>query len=187
GRTWYAPWSSASAYGLVLRAGAKMIQMENRVVLARFKDGYGPVGAWSLLLKAITTNAYGDNYEAARFDEIKSLVGEYAETKPMPTCLRNHAMLQEIKAGKGPIYMQTQKVLDTKEKEEIGWEDLLDMTVGQAVVWASQNIAPKGKPSELTTSEPFGLGSPRPCFGARGNGPEGWAPDGYQGGIHRMT
>jgi adenylylsulfate reductase, subunit A len=187
GRTWYAPWSSASAYGLVLRAGAKMIQMENRVVLARFKDGYGPVGAWSLLLKAITTNAYGDNYEAARFDEIKSLVGKYAETKPMPTCLRNHAMLQEIKAGKGPIYMQTQKVLDTKEKEEIGWEDLLDMTVGQAVVWASQNIDPKEKPSELTTSEPYVMGSHATCSGAWASGPEDCAPTDYQWGYNRMT
>ena len=78
----------------------------------------------------------------------------------MPTCLRNHAMLEEIKAGKGPIYMHTQKVLDTKEKEEIGWEDFLDMTIGQAVVWASQNIDPKETPSELITSEPYIMGSP---------------------------
>ena len=46
GRTWYAPWSSASAYGLLIPTGAKMTQMENKIVLARFKDGYGPVGAW---------------------------------------------------------------------------------------------------------------------------------------------
>ncbi len=72
----------------------------------------------------------------------------------MPTCLRNHAMLEEIKAGKGPIYMHTQKVLDTKEKEELGWEDFLDMTIGQAVVWAAQNIDPKEKPSELTPPSP---------------------------------
>ena len=56
------------------------------------------------------TNAYGENYEAAWLEEIKSLVGKYADTAPMPTCLRNHAMLEEIKAGKGPIYMQTQNV-----------------------------------------------------------------------------
>lgn len=123
GRTWYAPWSSASAYGLLIPTGAKMIQMENRIVLARFKDGYGPVGAWFLLLKAYATNAYGEKYEAARFDEIKALVGKYAEIQPMPTCLRNHAMLEEMKAGKGPIYMQTQQCLDTREKEEMGWED----------------------------------------------------------------
>ncbi|HJX17836.1 MAG TPA: FAD-binding protein, partial [Acidiferrobacterales bacterium] len=136
GRTWYAPWSSASAYGLLIPTGAKMTQMENKIVLARFKDGYGPVGAWFLLLKSYATNAYGEKYEAARFDEIKSLVGKYADITPMPTCLRNHAMIEEMKAGKGPIFMHTQEVLDTKEKEEIGWEDFLDMTIGQAVVWA---------------------------------------------------
>jgi adenylylsulfate reductase, subunit A len=187
GRTWYAPWSSASAYGLVLGTGAKMIQMENRIVLARFKDGYGPVGAWFLLLKAYATNAYGDNYEASRFEEIKSLVGKYAEIKPMPTCLRNHAMLEEIKAGNGPIYMHTQEVLDTREKEEIGWEDFLDMTVGQAVVWASQNIDPKEKPSELITSEPYVMGSHATCSGAWASGPEDCAPADYQWGYNRMT
>ena len=187
GRTWYAPWSSASAYGLVLRAGAKMIQMENRVVLARFKDGYGPVGAWFLLLGATDTNAYGDNYIAARFEEMKALVGKYAEAKPMPTCLRNHAMLQEMKAGKGPIYMHTQPVLDTQEKEKIGWEDFLDMTVGQAVVWASQNIDPKEKSSELITSEPYVMGSHATCSGAWASGPEDCAPADYQWGYNRMT
>jgi succinate dehydrogenase/fumarate reductase flavoprotein subunit len=55
-------------------------------------------------------------------------------------------MLEEIKAGKGPIYMHTQEVLDSRAKEEIGWEDFLDMTISQSVVWASQNIDPKEKP-----------------------------------------
>ena len=68
GRTWYAPWSSASAYGLLIPIGVKMTQMENKIVLARFKDGYGPVGAWFLLLKSYVINAYGEQYEAARFE-----------------------------------------------------------------------------------------------------------------------
>ena len=187
GRTWYAPWSSASAYALLLEAGAKMIQLENRIVLARFKDGYGPVGAWFLLLKSFTHNAYGDKYEPAWFDEIKALVGKYADTIPMPTCLRNHAMIQEIKAGKGPIYMHTQQSLDTKEKEEIGWEDFLDMTIGQAVVWASQNIDPKETASELITSEPYVMGSHATCSGAWASGPEDCAPADYQWGYNRMT
>ena len=187
GRTWYAPWSSASAYGLLIPAGVKMTQMENKIVLARFKDGYGPVGAWFLLLKAYATNAYGEKYEASWFDDIKALVGKYADITPMPTCLRNHAMLQEIKAGKGPIFMQTQQVLDTREKEEIGWEDFLDMTIGQAVVWASQNIDPKEKPSELITSEPYVMGSHATCSGAWASGPEDCAPADYQWGYNRMT
>jgi adenylylsulfate reductase subunit A len=186
GRTWYAPWSSASAYGLLIPIGVKMTQMENKIVLARFKDGYGPVGAWFLLLKSIATNAYGEQYEAARFKELKALVGEYAEKQPVPTCLRNHAMLEEIKAGRGPIYMQTQQVLDTREKEEIGWEDFLDMTIGQAVVWASQNIDPRERPSELITSEPYVMGSHATCSGAWASGPEDCAPADYQWGYNRM-
>jgi adenylylsulfate reductase subunit A len=164
-----------------------MTQMENKIVLCRFKDGYGPVGAWFLLLKSHATNAYGENYEITRFDEIKSLVGKYADIKPMPTCLRNHAMLEEMKAGRGPIYMHTQQVLDTWEKEEIGWEDFLDMTIGQAVVWASQNIDPKERASELTTSEPYVMGSHATCSGAWASGPDDCAPGDYQWGYNRMT
>ena len=41
-----------------------MMQMENRIVLTRFKDGYGPVGAYFLHLKTYTENAYGDEYES---------------------------------------------------------------------------------------------------------------------------
>ncbi|MGZ5094312.1 MAG: adenylyl-sulfate reductase subunit alpha [Burkholderiales bacterium] len=187
GRTWYAPWSTASAYGLLIPTGAKMTQMENKIVLTRFKDGYGPVGAWFLLLKAHATNAAGEFYEKDRYPEIKERVGHYVDIQPMPTCLRNHAMLEEIKAGKGPIYMHTQKVLDTKEKEDIGWEDFLDMTIGQAVVWASQNIDPKITPSELTTSEPYIMGSHATCSGAWASGPEDCAPAEYQWGYNRMT
>jgi len=160
--------------------------MENRIVLARFKDGYVPVVAWFLLLKSYATNAYGKKYEEDWFDEIKSMVGEYAEKQPMPTCLRNHAMLQEIKAGKGPIYMHTQESLDTWEKEEIGWEDFLDMTIGQAVVWASQNIDPRETASELITSEPYVMGSHATCSGAWASGPEDCAPADYQWGYNRM-
>jgi adenylylsulfate reductase subunit A len=83
--------------------------------------------------------------------------------------------------------MHTQKVLDTKEKEEIGWEDFLDMTIGQAVVWAAQNIDPKEKPSELITSEPYIMGSHATCSGAWASGPEDCAPQDYQWGYNRMT
>ena len=187
GRTWYSPWSSASAYGLLIEAGAKMIQMENRIVLARFKDGYGPVGAWFLLLKAFVTNAYGERFEAERLAEIRHLVGKYMDVTPLPTCLRNHALLQEVKAGRGPILMHTQQAIDTPEKEEIGWEDFLDMTIGQAVVWASQNIDPKETPSELMTSEPYVMGSHATCSGAWASGPEDCAPGDYYWGYNRMT
>ena len=75
GRTWYAPWSSASAYALPIRVGAKMTQMENRIVLTRFKDGYGPVGAYFLHLKTYTQNGYGEPYEPTWRQSIEDMVG----------------------------------------------------------------------------------------------------------------
>ncbi len=186
GRTWYAPWSSASAYALPIMVGAKMTQMENRIVLCRFKDGYGPVGAYFLHLKTYTQNAYGEEYESKWYEHTKQLVGEYIDHHPTPTCLRNHAFIEEMKAGRGPIHMVTKEAFQDPHKEVIGWENFLGMTVGQAVVWASQDIDPKYINPELTTSEPYVMGSHATCSGAWASGPEDVSPDEYYWGYNRM-
>jgi len=188
GRTWYAPWSNGSAYALPIAVGAKMTQMENRIVLTRFKDGYGPVGAYFLHLKTYTQNAYGDNYEKTWYDQTKEMVGEYIDHIPTPTCLRNHAFIQETAAGRGPIHMVTMEAFQDPHLEVIGWENFLGMTVGQAVVWASQDIDPKYQNPELTTSEPYVMGSHATCSGAWVSGPEdisGGIPE-YFWGYNRM-
>jgi len=186
GRTWYAPWSSASAYALPILAGAKMMQMENRIVLTRFKDGYGPVGAYFLHLKTYTQNAYGEEYETRWFDKLRETIGSYVDHHPVPTCLRNHAFLEETKAGRGPIRMVTKEAFQDPHKETVGWENFLGMTIGQAVVWASQNIDPKHINPELTTSEPYVMGSHATCSGAWASGPSDYAPAEYQWGYNRM-
>jgi len=186
GRTWYAPWSSASAYGLPLKIGAKMTQMENRIVLTRFKDGYGPVGAYFLHLKTYTQNAYGEEYESRWYEDTKKLVGDYVDRHPVPTCLRNHALLRELANGGGPIRMVTKEAFQDPHKETVGWENFLGMTIGQAVVWASQNIDPKHINPELTTSEPYVMGSHATCSGAWASGPEDYAPPEYKWGYNRM-
>jgi len=187
GRTWYAPWSSASAYGLPIQVGAKMTQMENRIVLTRFKDGYGPVGAYFLHLKTYTQNAYGEEYESKWYGHTKELVGNYVDRHPVPTCLRNHALLKEVANGGGPIRMVTKEAFQDPHKETVGWENFLGMTIGQAVVWASQNIDPKHTNPELTTSEPYVMGSHATCSGAWSSGPEDFAPPEYRWGYNRMT
>jgi adenylylsulfate reductase subunit A len=186
GRTWYAPWSSGSAYALPIQVGAKMTQMENRIVLTRFKDGYGPVGAYFLHLKTYTENAYGNEYESTWYDDTKELVGDYIDRHPVPTCLRNHAFLKEVAAGRGPIRMVTTEAFQDPHLETVGWENFLGMTIGQAVVWASQNIDPKETNPELTTSEPYVMGSHATCSGAWASGPEDYAPSEYQWGYNRM-
>jgi adenylylsulfate reductase, subunit A len=187
GRTWYPPWSTGSAYALLIRAGAEMTQMENRLVVTRFKDGYGPVGAFFLYLKAVATNAAGDSYEVSRLPELRERVGAYADAKPMPTCLRNHLMLREILEGRGPILLHTERAIDTPEKETVAWEAFLNMTVGQAVTWAAQGIDPRKEPSELILSEPYVLGSHAVCAGAWASGPGDLAPSDYGWGYNRMT
>ena len=186
GRTWYAPWSSGSAYALPIRVGAKMTQMENRIVLTRFKDGYGPVGAYFLHLKTTTENGYGKSYEETWYDSIKEMVGDYVDHHPIPTCLRNHAFLKEVQAGRGPIRMVTKEAFKDPHKETVGWENFLGMTIGQAVVWASQNIDPKETNPELVMSEPYVMGSHATCSGAWASGPSDYAPDDYQWGYNRM-
>ncbi|MDG7030386.1 MAG: adenylyl-sulfate reductase subunit alpha [Nitrososphaerota archaeon] len=187
GRTWYSPWSTGSAYALLIEVGAEMTQMENKLVVTRFKDGYGPVGAWFLALKAKASNAYGEDYEMKYKEEQRALYGDYVDAKPFPTCLRNDAMLREIRAGRSPIYIHTEKVLDTREKEELGQEDFLDMTMSQTIVWASQNIDPKTMPSELQPSEPYIMGSHATCSGAWASGPADLSSKECFWGYNRMT
>jgi len=195
GRTWYAPWSSGSAYGLMIEAGAKMTQMENRIVLARFKDGYGPVGAYFLHLKTYTQNSNGEEYESKWFPGLTEMVGkEYLDTegqhlshKPIPTCLRNHAFISEVNAGRGPIHMVTMEAFQDPHLEEIGWHNFLGMTVGQAVLWAATDVNPKYENPELTTSEPYVMGSHATGSGAWCSGPEDLSPDEYFWGYNRMT
>jgi len=187
GRTWYPPWSTGSAYALLIRLGAEMTQMENRLVVTRFKDGYGPVGAFFLYLKAVATNAAGENYEVTRRRELRERVGAYADATPLPTCLRNDLMFREIQEGRGPILMHTERVIDTPEKESVAWGAFLNMTVGQAVTWAAQGTDPRTDPSELILSEPYVLGSHAVCAGAWTSGPADLGPPEYRWGYNRMT
>ena len=195
GRTWYSIFNTGSVYGLIIPVGAEMTQMEHRFVPSRFKDSYGPVGAWSQLFKADFHNAYGENYFQKRLPELKKY-DPYGSVVPTPTPLRNHLMHTEILAGRGPIYLQTPEAIEnlsegdpTKRRKIINeaWEDFLDMTISQALLWASQNIAPEEKPSEVVLAEPYLMGSHSGESGAWVSGPEDVAPPEYQWGYSKMT
>ena len=196
GRTWYAIFDTGSTFAMMMQAGAEMTQMENRFIPSRFKDGYGPVGAWFLLLKSQATNAFGENYMVTRADELKKWE-PYGSVKPTPTPLRNHLMLVDILDGKGPIYMRTDEALaqlaggdakKLKELESEAWEDFLDMTISQALVWAGQNIAPEEQASELQLAEPYIMGSHSGCAGMWVSGPgDLGGPAEWSWGYNRMT
>jgi adenylylsulfate reductase, subunit A len=204
GRAWYPVWNAGSTYTMALRAGAELSMMENRFTPARFKDGYGPVGAWFLLFKAKALNGLGENFAAS--DAAKAELEKYAPygtAAITPTCLRNHLMLFEMKEGRGPIMMDTVTALatlgETMDKKELkhleseAWEDFLDMTCGQANLWCAQDCEPEKKNSEVMPTEPYLLGSHSGCCGIWTSGPDyDWVPDSYKWGdagkvYNRMT
>ncbi|MGD1076475.1 MAG: FAD-binding protein, partial [Thermodesulfovibrionales bacterium] len=123
GRTWYPVMSAGSGYAFGMLAGAELTLMENRFVPARFKDGYGPVGAWFLFFKAKATDSYGEDYCANKeyFDDAVARYGDYA--KGLGTAIRNHLMMRAMRDGKGPILMQTpaaMEALGKSFKEKLG-------------------------------------------------------------------
>ncbi len=198
GRCWYPVWNAGSSYAMPAEIGAKMVLMENRFVPARFKDGYGPVGAWFLFFKAKATNAYGDDYMVTNLERIRQEYPGYADNPG--TCLRNHACMIDMFEGKGPILLHTDKamaelakVLSKKELKHLeaeAWEDFLDMSISAASLWASMNIEPDKKPSEIIPSEPYLLGSHAGCAGLWVSGPSKnylASPDDWFWGYDRMT
>jgi adenylylsulfate reductase subunit A len=181
GRAWYPVWNAGSTYAMAAEAGAEMTMMENRFVPARFKDGYGPVGAWFLLFKAQAVNANGEVY-MVRNKELLNDYPPYGQAAVPASCLRNHLMLKEMKEGRGPIYMDTVTALaklretltprEVKHLEAEAWEDFLDMCIGQCGIWVGENIEPEKKNSELIPTEPYLLGSHSGCCGIWVSGPD---------------
>jgi len=201
GRSWYPPFNTGSSAYFTIKAGAEMTCQEVRFIPIRFKDGYGPVGAWFLLFKAKATNAFGENYFVTHKDELTKYA-PYGTGKPIPACLRNHLGMIDLFAGKGPIYMRTAEAIKTiadsegdpkaakkrlKELENEAWEDFLDMTISQAMLWAGQNIQPEEHDSEIAPCEPYFIGSHSGASGAWVSGPKDLAPPEYFWGYDHMT
>ncbi|MBI4915224.1 MAG: adenylyl-sulfate reductase subunit alpha [Acidobacteria bacterium] len=201
GRAWYPPWNAGASTFFTLKAGAEMTCQEVRFIPVRFKDAYGPVGAWFLLFKSRATNAFGGEYMVERKPELENW-GAYGKVKPIPANLRNYLGMLDVMAGKGPIYMRTEEAIQKiaaaagdekaakkklKELEAEAWEDFLDMTISQAILWAASNVSPEEKSSEIAAAEPYFIGSHSGASGAWVSGPEDLAPKEYFWGYESMS
>jgi adenylylsulfate reductase, subunit A len=201
GRAWYPPWNAGASAYFTLKAGAEMTCQEVRFIPVRFKDAYGPVGAWFLLFKSRATNALGENYMETNKPELENWV-PYGHVKPVPANLRNYLMMLDVMKGKGPIYMRTEEAIQKiaagagdekaakkklKELETEAWEDFLDMTISQAILWAATNVSPQDQPSEIAAAEPYFIGSHSGASGAWVSGPEDLAPKEYFWGYENMS
>ena len=201
GRAWYPPWNAGASAYFTLKAGAEMTCQEVRFIPVRFKDAYGPVGAWFLLFKSRATNAINENYMETRKPELENWL-PYGHVKPVPANLRNYLGMLDVMEGKGPILMRTEEAIQKiaagsgdekaakkklKELESEAWEDFLDMTISQAILWAATNTAPEEKSSEIAAAEPYFIGSHSGASGAWVSGPKDLAPAEYFWGYENMS
>ena len=201
GRSWYPPFNSGSSAYFTIKAGAEMTCQEVRFIPVRFKDAYGPVGAWFLLFKSRAISAEGGDYMATH-KEVLQDYAPYGLVKPIPANLRNYLGMMDVDAGLGPLYMETAEAIQNiaaqykddpkafkkkmKELESEAWEDFLDMTISQAILWASLNVKPEEKHSEIAACEPYFIGSHSGASGAWVSGPED-LPTPYKWGYTNMT
>ena len=79
--------------------------------------------------------------------------------------MRTEEAIQKIAAAEGDEKAAKKKL---KELEAEAWEDFLDMTISQAILWAATNTAPEEKPSEIAAAEPYFIGSHSGASGALG-------------------
>jgi adenylylsulfate reductase subunit A len=201
GRSWYPPFNSGTSAYFTLQAGAEMTCQEIRFIPVRFKDGYGPVGAWFLLFQSRAISAEGGEYMEVRKEELNNWA-PYGLAKPIPANLRNYLGMLDTDAGLGPLYMETDEAIRNlaekykddekafkkkmKELESEAWEDFLDMTISQAILWASLNVKPEEKHSEIAACEPYFIGSHSGASGAWVSGPEDLDTP-YKWGYENMT
>ncbi len=201
GRSWYPPFNSGSSAYFTIKAGAEMTCQEVRFIPVRFKDAYGPVGAWFLLFKSRAISATGGDYMVVRKAELENWK-PYGLVKPIPANLRNYLGMLDTEQGLGPLYMETDEAIKNiaaqykddpkafkkkmKELESEAWEDFLDMTISQAILWAAQNVKPEEKHSEIAACEPYFIGSHSGASGAWVSGPED-LPTPYKWGYANMT
>jgi len=187
GRSWYPPFSTGSSAYFTIKAGAEMTCQEVRFIPVRFKDAYGPVGAWFLLFKSRATSALAGEYMVERRSELENWA-PYGLVKPIPANLRNYLGMLDCFEGKGPIFMRTEEAIANlakkyegdekafkkkmKELESEAWEDFLDMTIAQALLWAATNVEPDKRFSEIAAAEPYFIGSHSGASGAWISGPE---------------
>ena len=201
GRSWYPPFNTGSSAYFTLKSGCEMTCQEVRFIPVRFKDAYGPVGAWFLLFKSRAITALGGDYMVENRPELDKWA-PYGLVKPVPANLRNWLMMLDQKEGKGPAYMKTEEAIakiiesvpDEKERrkrlrevESEAWEDFLDMTISQAILWAGTNTSPEEMPSEIQACEPYFIGSHSGASGAWLSGPEDLSPPEYFFGYNRMA
>jgi len=147
-KTWYCPYNTGAGYAMGIRAGAEMTSFEMRYVGLRVKDTIAPTGTIALGVKAPQINAFGERFMATKYAHIG---GDGA-----PTPYRSYGPIQEIKEGRGPVYLDTRHI--TPEQLRDLKAAYLDMYPSMVLYWAANEIDPSKEPVEVQTTEPYIVG-----------------------------
>jgi adenylylsulfate reductase subunit A len=147
-KTWYCPYNTGAGYAMGIRAGAEMTSFEMRYVALRTKDTIAPTGTLALGVGAPQVNALGENFMQTRYAH---LGGDGA-----PTPFRTYGPIQEMKEGRGPVYLDTRGI--TPEQVRKLKMAYLDMYPSIVLYWATNGFDPSRHPVEVQTTEPYIVG-----------------------------
>ncbi len=106
---WYCPFDVGTGYALGIRRGAEMTTFEMRWAAVRTKDFNGPIDTISICYKTPMINAKGEKILAERYQEQG---GDKA-----PRYIRASAPMEEVLAGRGPVYVDTRHMTPAQIKE----------------------------------------------------------------------
>jgi adenylylsulfate reductase subunit A len=147
-KTWYSPYNTGAGYAMGIRAGAEMTSFEMRYIALRTRDVIAPTGTIALGVGAPQINSKGEKFRATRYADVG---GDSA-----PTPLRAYGPLQEMKEGRGPVYLDTRGI--TPEQVHQLKAAFLDMYPSQVLYWAANGVDPSKEPIEVELTEPYVVG-----------------------------
>ncbi|MFW6035397.1 MAG: adenylyl-sulfate reductase subunit alpha [Halothermotrichaceae bacterium] len=147
-KMWYSPFNTGAGYAVGIRAGAEMTSFEMRFIALRTKDVIAPTGTLALGFGAAQVNARGERFMAEKYNHMG------AEGAPTP--LRVYGPTQEIKNGKGPVFMDTTH-LSADDVIELK-KSYLNMYPELVLSWAANDFDPAKEPIEIQGTEPYLVG-----------------------------
>ncbi len=147
-RLWYSPYNVGSGYAVGLRAGAALTTLEMRFIPTRVRHVQAPTGTLVQAFGARQVNALGEDYAVVRH-------GFGADRKPT-LGQRLVAMLDEYRAGRGPVYLDLSHL--RPEKVDEAARAYLDMAPSLLLYLATLAGKEGGLRIEMGTSGPYLLG-----------------------------
>jgi adenylylsulfate reductase subunit A len=147
-RLWYPAFNCGASYAMGMRIGAEMTTFEEKHIPLRIKDAIAPVGTLILGFGAGQLNAKGEKFMEKHYMHIGG--------NAAPTYLRLFGAIEEIKAGRGPVFLDT-TVVDPSRLKDI-YLAYVDMAPQILLIWAAMGANPTKVPSEICGVDPYFLG-----------------------------